>query len=88
MRFKVGAKIVVKNVHNGGNFENGDVVSVAQIGCEDDPNCYGAISPYDGLMWYCRECESLHLIENGGKLKFESCVPGWLNWLRQPAVEE
>ena len=24
---------------------------------EDKPNCYGAISPYDGLMWYLNEDE-------------------------------
>ena len=57
MKFKVGAKIVVKDVHSGGNFENGDIVIVEQIGCEDDPDCYGAISPYDGFMWYLYDDE-------------------------------
>lgn len=57
MKFKVGAKIVVKDVHGGGNFKNGDIVAVVKIGSEDDPNCYGAISPYDGLMWYLYDGE-------------------------------
>lgn len=57
MKFRVGAKIVVKNVHNGGNFDDGDIVTVAQIGNEDDPDCYGAISPHDGEMWYLYEDE-------------------------------
>lgn len=57
MKFKVGAKIVVKDVHCGGNFENGDIVTVAEIGSEDDPNCYGAISPHDGLVWYLYDDE-------------------------------
>lgn len=57
MKFKVGARIVVKDVRYGGNFDNGDVVTVDQIGCEDDPDCYGAISPYDGMMWYLYEDE-------------------------------
>lgn len=57
MKFKVGAKIVVKDVHCGGNFENGDIVTVVEIGSEDDPNCYGAISPHDGLMWYLYDDE-------------------------------
>lgn len=52
MRFRVGATVCVKNVYSGGNFENGNIVTIVQIGCEDDPNCYGAISPYDGMMWY------------------------------------
>lgn len=57
MKFKVGAKIVVKDVHCGGNFENGDIVTVVEIGSEDDPNCYGAISPHDGLVWYLYDDE-------------------------------
>ena len=57
VKFKVGARIVVKDVRYGGNFDNGDVVTVDQIGCEDDPDCYGAISPHDGMMWYLYEDE-------------------------------
>ena len=30
-----------------------------------------------------KECESLHLLENDGTLRFESCVNGWLYWLRE-----
>ncbi len=57
MRFRVGATVCVKNVYSGGNFENGDIVTIAQVGNEDEPNCYGAISPYDGMMWYLYDDE-------------------------------
>lgn len=58
MKFRVGANVRVKNVYSGGNFENGDVVTIVQIGDGDlDDECYGAISLYDGLMWYLREDE-------------------------------
>lgn len=57
MRFNVGTKVVCTNVYSGGEFDDGDVVTVAQIGCEDDPDCYGAISPHDGRMWYLNEDE-------------------------------
>lgn len=57
MKFKVGSKVRVKNVYSGGNFDDGDIVTIKQIGSEDDPDCYGAISPYDGLMWYLNEDE-------------------------------
>lgn len=42
MRFKVGTKVVCTDVHSGGNFDAGDVVEIVRIGCEDDPDCYGA----------------------------------------------
>lgn len=57
MKFKVGSKVCVKNVYCGGNFDNGDVVTIAQIGSEDESDCYGAISPHDGRMWYLCEDE-------------------------------
>lgn len=57
MRFKVRTKVVCTNVHNGGDFDNGDVVEIVQIGCEDDPDCYGAISPHDGHLWYLYDDE-------------------------------
>lgn len=57
MKHKVNAKLVVKNVYSGGNFENGDIVTVYQIGNEDEPDCYGAISPHDGLLWFLYEDE-------------------------------
>lgn len=57
MRFKAGTKVVCTNVYSGGEFDNGDVVTVAQIGCDDDPDCYGAISPHDGMMWFLQEDE-------------------------------
>lgn len=49
--------MVCTNVHNGGDFDNGDVVEIVQIGCEDDPDCYGAISPHDGHLWYLYDDE-------------------------------
>ena len=57
MRFKVGTKVVCTNVYSGGDFDNGDVVTIAQIGNEDEPDCYGAISPHDGHLWYLYEDE-------------------------------
>jgi len=39
VRFRVGATVCAKNVYSGGNFENGDIVTIAQIGNEDEPNC-------------------------------------------------
>ncbi len=57
MRFRIGTNVCVTNVYSGGNFENGDIVTIAQIGNEDEPNCYGAISPWDGLMWYLYDDE-------------------------------
>jgi hypothetical protein len=58
MRFKVGTNVCVKNVYSGGNFENGDIVTITQIGDGDgDLDCYGAISPWDGLLWYLRDNE-------------------------------
>ena len=57
MKYPVGTKLVVKEVYSGGNFCVGDVVTVSCIGFDDDLDCYGAISPHDGLMWYLREGE-------------------------------
>lgn len=30
-----------------------------------------------------KECESLHLLKKDGTLRFESCVNGWLYWLKE-----
>lgn len=59
MGFKVGQKVKVTNCHNGGNFENGDIVEIVQIGTDDgdETDCYGAISPYDNRKWYLYEDE-------------------------------
>lgn len=57
MRFKVGTKVVCTDVYSGGDFDKGDVVTIEQIGCEEEPNCYGAISPHDGHLWYLYEDE-------------------------------
>lgn len=57
MKYRVGAKVRVVDCYSGGNFEVGDIVTVAQIGFEDGENCYGAISPYDKMMWFLYEDE-------------------------------
>ena len=57
MKFKVGDKIRVVNCYSGGNFDDGDIVKVAQIGCDDDPDVYGAYSPHDNMMWFLCEDE-------------------------------
>lgn len=56
MKFKIGDKVRVVNPYSGGNFEHGDVVTIAQIGFEGE-DCYGAISPYDNIMWFLEEDE-------------------------------
>lgn len=59
MRFKVGSTVVVVQVYSGGNFKVGDIVKVCQIGYDDEheKNCYGAVSPHDGIVWYLFEDE-------------------------------
>lgn len=57
MKHKIGDRVRVINPHTGENFDDGDIVVIEQIGCEDDLDCYGAISPYDGIMWFLREDE-------------------------------
>ena len=59
MRFKVGDKIKVVNCYRGGEFDDGDIVTVSQIGDDDgnDTECYGCISPHDGYMWFLFEDE-------------------------------
>ncbi len=69
MKLKVGQKVCVSNVYSGGNFENGDVVTIGRIGCKDDPNCYGAISPHDGSFWYLEEDEVTPIITNADKIR-------------------
>lgn len=59
MIHKIGDKVRVVNPYSGGDFEVGDVVTIVRIGDEDgfEPNCYGAISPHDGSLWYLNEDE-------------------------------
>ena len=59
MKYKVGTKVRVVQCYSGGNFDVGDVVEIIQIGDDDGsaPDCYGAISPYDGMKWYLQEDE-------------------------------
>lgn len=70
MRFKVGQKVVVKDCINGGNFENGDIVEIVQIGTDDgeDQDCYGAISPWDKCKWYLYEDE-IGPVTNADKIR-------------------
>lgn len=70
MRFKVGQKIIVEDCFSGGNFKIGDIVEIVQIGTDDgeDENCYGAISPYDGLLWYLYE-EEVGPLTNADKIR-------------------
>ena len=60
MKHKVGVKVRVVQCYSVGNFDVGDVVEIIQIGDDDgcDPDCYGAISPHDGLKWYLRRMKS------------------------------
>lgn len=57
MKYKIGSRVRVTNPYSGGNFDDGDIVTIEQIGCEDEPDCYGAISPYDNMMWFLNENE-------------------------------
>lgn len=59
MKHKVGDVVRVITPYSGGEFEDGDIVTICRIGDEDeqDMNCYGAISPHDGHMWYLLEDE-------------------------------
>lgn len=68
MRFKVGQKVRVTKVFSGGNFCEGDIVSIEQIGNEDEQDCYGAISPHDGFLWYLRE-EEVSLGTNADRIR-------------------
>lgn len=55
MKYKIGSRVRVINPYSGGNFDDGDIVTIEQIGCEDQPDCYGAISPYDDRYHYEKE---------------------------------
>lgn len=57
MLFKPGDKVRVVNCYSGGNFEDGDIVTIHQIGNEDEDDVYGAISPHDGGLWWLCEDE-------------------------------
>ena len=57
MKYKIGSRVRVTNPYSGGIFDDGDIVTIEQIGCEDQPDCYGAISPYDNMMWFLNENE-------------------------------
>lgn len=57
MKLEVGTRVRVVNPYSGGNFADGDIVVIKQIGCDDEPNCYGAISPYDNMLWFLNEDE-------------------------------
>lgn len=68
MRFNVGQKVRVEEVRSGGNFKEGDIVEITGIGFEDESDCYAAISPYDGEIWYLDEGE-IEPITNGDNVR-------------------
>lgn len=67
MKYKIGDKVRVTKPYSGGNFDDGDIVTIECIGCDDDDNCYGAISPYDNMMWYLNEDE-VRAVTNGDRI--------------------
>ena len=68
MKYKVGNKVRVVKPYSGGNFNDGDIVTIECIGFEDDYDCYGATSPDDGLMWYLNEDE-VESVTNGDRIR-------------------
>ena len=69
MKFKVGSKVIVKQVYSGGNFAVGDIVEICQMGDDDGHmTCYGAISPYDGIKWYLNEDE-VEAVSGGDRIR-------------------
>ena len=59
MKYSVGAKLRVVNVKHGADVDEGEIITVIQIGDDDgfDMNCYGFISPQDGYKWYLYDDE-------------------------------
>lgn len=101
MRFKIGNKVRVVNPYSGGNFEDGDIVEIVQIGFEDE-DCYGAISLYDNMMWFLQEDEvapatiadKIRIMNDEEMAEFIATklpedICDWtdlmLRWLQQPA---
>lgn len=64
MKFKVGDKVRVVNSHKGGDFENGDIITIECI----DFDCYGAISPHTNIMWFLDEKE-VQSLTNADKIR-------------------
>ena len=56
MKFKVGSKVRVKNVYSGGNFDDGDIVTIKQIDNEDIRHCQECL----GGNGHCQECNDWH----------------------------
>jgi hypothetical protein len=68
MRFKVGDNVQVVKPYSGGNFEDGDIVTIKQVGLYDGDiytECYGATSPHDNVMWFLYEDEVVSLTPDG-----------------------
>lgn len=56
--YKVGDKVKVINCIHGAEIDNGEIVTIVQVGNEDDgPNAYGFISPHDGALWWLYDDE-------------------------------
>lgn len=70
MMHKVGSMVRVVNPYSGGCFDVGDVVTITRIGDKEgfNQNCYGAISPHDGYLWYLNEDEVSALPLSNGDL--------------------
>lgn len=59
MKYSIGAKLKVVNVKHGAEVDDGEIITVIQIGDDDgyDMDCYGFISPQDGRKWYLYDDE-------------------------------
>lgn len=59
MKYPVGTKLKVVNVKHGADVDEGEIITVIQIGDDDgfDMDCYGFISPQDGCKWYLYDDE-------------------------------
>ena len=81
MKYKVGDTVRVVRCSSGGNFAVGDIVKIIQIGDDDgyEPNCYGAISPHDGLKWYLNEDEVRSTAESEIILQAKKAADAWRN---------
>ena len=69
MRFKVGQKIKVTNCYSGADFDNGDIVTIIGIGCDDVPDCYECkLNEDDCISWYLYEDE-VEPVTNGDNIR-------------------
>ena len=81
MRFKVGTNVCVKNVYSGGNFENGDIVTITQIGDGDHIRSMGD----DELAKFLYSVEFRRSITGGGAMWED--ISDCLHWLKSAKSE-